>query len=221
MKKPFQHLIVLAVVAIAAQGCGGHTNVQSVLGPSNTTPTVPTSYPYPPGGGTPDGSQDPTWANATQVNFTLNGTNSGNETFTSQPFQTDDLLKIKVNALPAGVNQGVGNTNFTANYFCLGLTVTALGTSLDTNPLAVNGGSQGCQGASSQVFDLSRRLTVGHGAVSITISRPKYDWYCMLFNYYPWMMGGTAAMYCPLHPVYQYHTINGSIQVITNQTSGL
>jgi hypothetical protein len=212
------------VLALTASSCGGQGTVTSAIGPSSTNP-YPYPYPsYPPTGTTgtggstgSSGGPDP-FAGATQLNFSLNGTNSGNETYTSAPFTTDNLLKVRLTALPAGVNTG-GGTNFSAMYNCAGFTVSIPGQSQDSQPLAVNGGVIGmCQSGSQQVFDFSSRLSPGHGPVSITVSNPKYDWYCMLFTYYPWLMGGTATMYCPLHPVYQYHTVQGMIEVLTNNS---
>jgi hypothetical protein len=223
-------VIVTLALALGTTGCGGHTTATSAINPTTVTPTdcYTNGTCLPPGTGSGTGGSggigpDPTpdeFANATQLNFTLNGTNSGNETYTSAPFDTDNLLKVRIVGLPGGPNSGVGNTNFTANYLCVGYTVSVLGQAVDTKPLAVNGGVIGmCQNGGSQVIDFSSRLSPGHGPITITVSKPRYDWYCMLYTYYPWLMGGTATMYCPLHPVYQYHTINGEIQVETNGTN--
>jgi hypothetical protein len=206
--------------ALALSACGSHSSDVSALPGATTPTTIPPFVPTSGTPGTPPGTVDHSWDNAIQMSFSLNGTNSGNETYTSQPITTDNLLKVRLTALPAGTNIGSA-TNFTANYGCVGFTVTALGMAVDSQPLSSGGSMTGmCNNGSSQVIDFSGRLSPGHGTITLTVSKARYDWYCMLYMYYPWLMGGNATMYCPLHPVYQYHTVEGELQVQTNGTSG-
>ncbi len=226
-----KNYVAFGLLALALTGCGGRSTVESAIGPTNTTPTTP----YPPytptsgsgsGSGSSGSSSGTEWDNAIKLSFSLNGANSGNETYTSAPITTDNLLKVRVSALPGGQNVVPGQTTgYQANYYCAGYTVKALGQAVDTNALSVYpGGVQGlCQNGQSQVIDFSGRLTPGHGDIVIEVTKPRYDWYCMLWfdPYYRSLMGGTYAMFCPLRNVYQYHTVQGSIEILTNGASAL
>jgi hypothetical protein len=234
MSTPFFYrwnFIALVVVAASLTGCGGRSTVESAIGPSNTTPNTP----YPPytpttgsgsGSGGSGSSSGTEWDSAIKLSFSLNGVNSGNETYTTAPITTDNLLKVRVSALPGGNNVIPGqSTGYQANYYCAAFTVQTLGMAVDTNALSAYGNSVPgiCDKGQSQVIDFSSRLSPGHGDIVLTVTRPRYDWYCMLWfdPYYRSLMGGTYAMFCPLRNVYQYHTIQGSIEVLTNGASSL
>lgn len=162
----------------------------------------------------------------------------------SQDLTTDNLLKVKVIADAATRNQGTPvYTNFAAEYNCAQFKVILeqqVGSSWvvvstkTTAPLKVVGTS-GCTGSlDSETFDFSSYMTPGHGLVRIKVEAVKTDFYCQLFNkclqnaqqygYWSydcyWAAQVNMSSYtCALKTVYQYHTVNGTMDVQTNGTT--
>lgn len=142
--------------------------------------------------------------------------------FTSQPVDTDNLLKVKVTAKAgAPVSMGEGNSNFTANYACVEYKVTVLGVTRTTGMLRVPGSMLNTPCAASPesaVLDFSDRLGAGHNTVNVKVTEVRYDFYCMLAysGHYPQM---NPANYCPTYSVYHTHTVNGSLAIQVNGTS--
>lgn len=158
-----------------------------------------------------------------QESFTVTGSGGTNPTY-SVTVDTDNLLQVQITA--GAATNVIPGSNFSANYGCVTYNVTALGQTVTTNTLGVNGGNSICPNApSSQTIDFSSRLTPGHGAVAITVSASGYDFYCQgclmdpaLYDAYPYGPY-SCSMYCPLHTVFKNHGVTGTISVQVNGTS--
>jgi len=156
---------------------------------------------------------------------------------------TDNMLKVKITADSATRNQGTPTyTNFAAEYNCAVYKVTLQmernGTWSDTTSVVTKSiavpGTGGCQDSvESQTIDLSGFMTAGHGLVRIKVEAVKTDFYCILYNkctsfarqygYWSydcyWAAQVNMTQYtCPLKTVYQYHTVNGNLEVQINGT---
>ena len=153
---------------------------------------------------------------ALSYSFSLDGTGGNVTSYQTPTFNTDTILKVRITGGPAGPIT-VPNSNFSMNYYCVGYTVTVLGQTVATKPLAVNGGNPSLCPDTQQVIDFSSRLIPGHGPVSISVTAPRYDYYCEL--YWNGMISGTPQMYCPLHTVYKTHTVTGQLDVQVNGTT--
>jgi hypothetical protein len=162
--------------------------------------------------------------------FTLTGNGGTNTTFSVDNINTDTILKVKIIAGSAGqLSLSSGSySNFTASYKCVRYTITALGRSVQSKVLAVDGGdSVFCPGApTEETINFSNRLTTGHGDITIAVSAPSYDFYCQMARtscgtnssclYY-----SGCNLSAPMRTVYKNHTVTGSIAVQTNSTEAL
>lgn len=188
-------------------------NGQILTGPTYT----PTSDPSP----TPTVTSVPTQELLPPItsNFTVSGA-SGTSPSYKISVDTDDLLRVKVTAGPAGKVTG-DKYGFYAVYDCVQYTVTVAGQSVTTQTLSVNP-SNVCPGApSSQTIDFSSRLTSGHGSIEIKVTATGYDFYCKdcwaktpaAYAY------GSCSYYCPLRGLYSTHTATGQLSIQVNGTS--
>ncbi len=185
---------------------------------SSTTDTTPTT------------SNNPT----VTASFSMQGVNSAQPSWSSQghlSISTDNLLKITIRAGEAGpltLSNGTQNV-FTANYSCVSYLVTVNGRSVRTKPLLAGGvASSYCPtGVTDQTIDFSDRLSAGGDAPVITISDPRYDFYCQIWYgcqtypnmYYSQCQGFTYNyynLYCPNKAVFKNHTVTGDMDIETN-----
>jgi len=157
------------------------------------------------------------------TSFTVTGSSGSNPSY-STTVSTDNLLKVRVNA--GAATNVIPGSNFSATYGCVSYNVTALGQTLSTGTLAVNGGNAICPNApTNKILDFSSRLTSGHQSVTITVQATGYDFYCQSCVSYPWLFNAypygyySCNMYCPLHTVYQNHGVTGSMDIQINGTS--
>ncbi len=218
--------------------CGGSSNTVTPqlpgtnLGPYPTVTVTPYPNPtytgaYPNPYPTPTVTSSPTSGTSTLTYpFTLGGTGSTTQTYTSPSITTDTRLRVKVIGGPATNIQietpGRYNgaySNYSASYSCITYKVTVAGQSTTTSMIRVgeNGTGLCANNPGEQVLDFSNRLQPGHGPVSITVSEPKYDYYCKL-----WLSGwiyGSYSNYCPLFTVYKNHRVTGSLEVEINGSS--
>ncbi len=170
----------------------------------------------------------------TTASFSMQGVNSAQPSWSSQghlSISTDNLLKITIRAGQAGaltLSNGTQNV-FTANYSCVSYLVTVNGRSVRTKPLLANGvASSYCSnGVESQTIDFSDRLTAGGDAPVVTISDPRYDFYCQIWygcqtypNMYLSQCSGFSYnyynTYCPNKAVFKNHTVTGDLDIYTN-----
>lgn len=165
--------------------------------------------------------------------FTVTGAGGSAPEYTTT-VNTDNILKIRVNSATAGQLSspyGSSYSNFSASYSCIVYQVEALGETITTDPLSVNGGSAACAGApSEQVIDFSNRLSAGHGPITIKVRAVNYDFYyldCLSsysgMNYY---MGywqrypyGCENPSVKWKTLFKSHTANGSLDIQINGTS--
>ncbi len=159
--------------------------------------------------------------------------------------RTDTSLFVKVTADAATRNQGTPvYTNFAAEYHCAVFRVTLQmdagnGTYTDLGSVLTSSlnvaGTAGCTGGvASQTINFSAFMTPGHGNVKIKVESVKTDFYCILYNkcvatknqYGYWTSdcywaspSNMEAYACPTKTIYQYHTVNGSLEVQVNGTS--
>lgn len=163
--------------------------------------------------------------------FTLSGGSVANETtFVMNNVVTDSTLQVKITP-GAAAAVSVPGYGYTADYGCLQVSYTVSDTTgivdftTTTQVMAVNGGSGACQNAeTSDTQDLSNRLTPGHGTISITVSNPKYDFYCQLCYWNPYLFNAQyygCNAYCPVRPLYKTHTATGTLSVATDSTQPL
>ncbi len=173
--------------------------------------------------------------------FSTSGTTPSTAT---TALKTDTKLLVKVNADSATRNQSPVYTNFAAEYHCAVFKVTLQmdagnGTYTDLGSVITNSlnvaGTAGCSGGvASQVIDFSAFMTPGHGNVKIKVESMKTDFYCILFNKCvafknqygfwssdcAWASPSNMEMYaCPTKTIYQYHVVNGSLEVQVNGTN--
>jgi hypothetical protein len=227
--KPKLSLPVLLLAAVASlSSCGREAfrpgNVGQLPAPLPPGPGVP--YPIPSGYPTPNPTitSVPTDPPITYT-FSITGSGGVTPTFTTPSVDTDSVLKIRVRSGIAGPIS-VPGSNFTANYGCITYNVTVLGRTVQVGPLAVNGGSVACQGASdNQVINFSDRLSPGHNVVTVQVSNPKYDFYYIGCISYPWLYNAypygnySCNLYYPLYNVYKNHTVTGSLDIQVNGTT--
>ncbi|MBC7385351.1 MAG: hypothetical protein H7301_04195 [Cryobacterium sp.] len=153
---------------------------------------------------------------------------------TSPALFTDSKLVVVVTASPATRNEYTNGTyaNFTANYNCVTVAVTVSveqnGVFSDlptvyTNRLTANG-TAGCAGSqASQTIDFSSYMSSGHGNIKVKVQALTSDFDCdraLSYPYYPNPYSQILAT-CrtnPMRSIYQYHVVNGNIQVQTNGT---
>lgn len=165
----------------------------------------------------------------------------GSAPVASVPLNTDSLLKVKVTLNPATHNENTPvYTNFTANYSCATVAVTLqVNHGTDANPNYVNiatqvtgrvtaAGSSGCYGSAGyEILDFSMYLTPGHGKVKILAQALTSNFNCVAsqqypynypFNYYHNNCEGTPPPNLMMS-IYQYHVVNGKLDVQVNGTS--
>ena len=155
-------------------------------------------------------------------------------THISAPLMTDNLFQVQVTAGAAGpIAAGGTYSNFVANYNCISFRLTlqfqnASGTwvngqSVTTSPLSVNGASDpyACPNAvATQTIDFSSQLTAGHGQVRVVVDHASNDWYCVLMAE-GYISSAYYNTYCStsLYPVYQTHTVTGTLGLQVDGTS--
>lgn len=159
--------------------------------------------------------------------------------------RTDTKLLVKVTADAATRNQGTPvYTNFAAEYHCAVFRVTLQmdignGTYTDLGSVVTSSlkvaGTPGCTGSvDSQTINFSAFMTPGHGNIKIKVESLKTDFYCIIYNKCVafknqygfwssdcvWASPSNMASYaCPTKTIYQYHTVNGALEVQVNGTS--
>lgn len=244
-----------ALLVIASSGCGGAPNREITPTPPVTVPVpgpvapVPAPVPGPvTNNANTDVHQDSNvpFVPAQTYDFEISG--AGNEgsvatSYTSPTFNTDNLLRVRIQAGPAG-NLSLPNgaySNGAGTYTCISYTLEVLGQSVMTIPLSADPrgcdprifndpsnpmGYQQAQNSryldNSQTLDFSRRLGSGHGSVSIRVTGARTDYKCQLFlNGYFFYAGNpvTYGMVCPMTAVYKNHVVSGKLEIQTNGTS--
>lgn len=212
---------VLALITAALlSGCGSSgisgNPEATVQGQDNNSPIIPTDI----GGG----------YGAYPLSFKTVG---GSAPVASTPLRTDSLLKVKVTLDPASRNENTPvYTNFTANYSCATVSVTLQveqnGTYV-TLATVVTGrltaaGTSGCAGSvASETIDLSSYMMPGHGNVKITAQALSSNFNCLAaqqypFNY-PYNYYQNVCSSNPMQSIYQYHVVNGKLEVQVNGTN--
>ena len=220
MKSLNQSSLILISIAALMSGCGS----SGVTGKSDTTVQgqdnggilVP---PADTGGG----------YGAYPLTFKTVG---GSAPVASAPLRTDSMLKVKVTLDPATRNEYSNGTyaNYTANYTCATVSLTL---QVERNGVYENlatvvtdrisaAGTSGCAGsAASQTVDLSAYMMPGHGNVKITAQALTTNADCYAYSVgigsWPWNWGQVCAAN-PMRSVYQYHVVNGKLQVQVNGT---
>lgn len=218
-----QSLILMTLTAALLSACGSS-------GITGTGTTVGTDLPQ------YDIGEDNalSFGGAYPMGFTTVGKdkNGGISTpYVSAPLSTDNKLVIQATLAAATQNQNTPvYTNYTANYGCATLRISLLieqnGTyvqlaSVDTNRLAA-ANTPGCAGSvTSQIIDWSSYMYAGHGNVKITVAAITSNVNCVqsvLYPYnYPWNYAAVCANN-PMQSIYQYHVVNGNLQVQVNGT---
>lgn len=218
----------LLLTACGSSGVSGTPNA-ATLGQGDIAPT---SNPIPMG------------ADSAAYPFSFSTYGTAPSTVTSE-LRTDTKLLVKVTADSATRNTGTPvYTNFAAEYHCAVFKVTLQmdtgnGTYTDLGSVITNSlkvaGTEGCTGSvASQTIDFSAFMSPGHGNVKIKVESMKTDFYCILYNkclafktqygYWSydcgWASPSNMALYaCPTKTIYQYHTVNGSLEVQVNGTA--
>jgi hypothetical protein len=176
--------------------------------------------------------ETPTGYGAYPLTFRTVGTDAGTP---SAALRTDSMLKVKVTVDPASQNviplSSGKYTNFTANYSCATVAVTLQveqnGTYVDlatvvTNRLRANGTTGECAGSqASQTIDFSSYMTPGHGKVKIKAQAMTSNFNCLTYLQYPYNYPYTYGQVCsanPMQSIYQYHVVNGKLEVQVNGT---
>ena len=156
----------------------------------------------------------------------------------SAALRTDSLLKVKVTLDPASQNQypvGSGTySNFTANYSCATVSVTLQveqnGTYQNLATVVTNrltaAGTSGCSGSQAdQTIDFSSYMLPGHGNVRILAQAVSSNYNCLMAQQYPYNYPyGYYSSVCSVNPmqsIYQYHVVNGKLEVQVNGTNFL
>jgi hypothetical protein len=156
----------------------------------------------------------------------------GSAPIATPQLQTDSLLKVQVSLDPATHNENTTQyTNYTANYTCATIQVSLLVQengawvtlgSVVTDRLSA-AGTPGCAGSvASQTIDFSAYMLPGHGNVKILAQAITSNVNCT--NYangvgsWPYNYGQLCATN-PMQSIYQYHVVNGNLQVQVNGTN--
>lgn len=217
------------LTAFSACGTSGVTGVgvQEAQIPQNDTPVL-----------NPDPIDNGSGYPALPFSFSVYGQQP---TTATSEILTDNMLKVKIKADSATRNQGTPQyTNFAAEYNCAVYKVTlqmqtgsgwTSVSSVVTNPLTVPNTGGCANSQAEQTIDFSGFMTAGHGKVRIAVEAVKTDFYCILYNkcvnfvrsygYWSydcyWAAQVNMTQYtCPLKTVYQYHTVNGNLEVQIN-----
>lgn len=211
--------VLVLVTAALLSGCGSSGisgNPEATIQGQDNTPIIPVDT----GGG----------YGAYPLSFKTVG---GSAPVESTPLRTDSLLKVKVTLDPASRNENTPvYTNFTANYSCATVKITMQveqnGTwvtlpSVVTSRLTA-AGTSGCAGSvASQTIDFSAYLTPGHGNVKVTAQAMSSNFNCLAaqqypFNY-PYNYYQNVCSANPMQSIYQYHVVNGKLEVQVNGTT--
>ncbi len=157
----------------------------------------------------------------------------GSAPIASSPLRTDSDLKVKVTLDPATRNENTPvYTNFTANYSCATVSITL---QVEQNGVYQNlatvvtdrltaAGTAGCSGSvASQTIDFSAYMLPGHGYVKITAQAISSNFNCLAAQQYPFRYPyGYYSNVCaanPMQSIYQYHVVNGKLEVEANGTT--
>ncbi len=224
-----------AVAAAALTGCGGEAAHRSIDPPTTggTTGGITGGITGGVTGGTTGGTTggitggttggttggfDP----AASFTFEVTGANGLEPAYTTPSIYTDTKLRVRVNAGAAGrIRTTSGSySNYSASYSCVSYRLRVQGRTFNTGYLTVPGAGVDCGtgGQTSQILDMSSFLTPGLGAFTIEVSAQYYSAYYeeCLKNPVPYMYNcGRYWQY----PVYQTHTVTGSIDVEVNGSS--
>jgi putative hemolysin len=174
------------------------------------------------------------------IPFSVTGQGGTSPTFSTDSnggsyLTTNNFLQVTV-AAGAGGNFTFPSTttnqysSFSDTYNCVSYTVSvydktnALLASRTTQTLAVTAGNSGCPGSpTSQTLDLSDVITSGnHDGLTLSVQANSYDFYCQYWYSLYYAFGTASPWYadyssfCPMKQVYQTHTVNGSLGVVTN-----
>jgi hypothetical protein len=222
----------------------GATLVLSSCGSSGVTERganirLPVSTPTPSSPGT---EEEWTGVEAQKFSFEVYGENPS---IVTAELTTDNLLQARITAQSGGRNLGTNQyTNFSAQYNCATFKVVleidngsgwSQVAQQTTSPLKVPGTS-GCTGSKdSQTINFSSYLFPGDKRARFKIQAMRSDFYCQLYtgcvNFIQrygyvssdctWMAGQTNMQQyvCPLKDIYQYHTVNGTVEMQVNGTS--
>jgi hypothetical protein len=210
--------------------CGGYSNYY------NPTPTPTYSnIPNPDTGGGTTTTDPDDGMTALSFSFTVTGAGGTMPSFSTKSggkILTDNMLKVRVNAGAAGqLALTNGYSNFNARYGCVSYRVSlynyttgaAIGGTVTTSLLSINGGSWNCAGApSAQIINFSSRLYAGHPALAVKVEVDKTDFDCQACYSYPYAYNAQiygCNLYCPSKTVNKNHTVTGSIDVQVNGTS--
>ncbi len=255
------NLATFVALASLASACGGQAYREAQPVDPNPNPGPEDTYNWGGGGGSNTGGSgsttptDPNALPAYSVDFTLRGrggisTDTNNTgyidtsvapyVFTTSSVETDNLLKVKVTALPGSpITSSTGGSNFTANYGCVKYTVKVNNTVRQTQFLRVGTMPNAmCPNApESEVLDFSSILAAGHHTLSVSVTEARYDFYCQMFQ--PQIINcGTNPYtyynsYCNFQPstwwmnnyctngygTWKTHNVNGRLQVQVNGTT--
>ncbi|MBI3535280.1 MAG: hypothetical protein HY072_07325, partial [Deltaproteobacteria bacterium] len=148
--------------------------------------------------------------------------------------RTDNILRVKIKALPSGQNQipgtPAGYTNFNVGYSCVTFDVTVGTETRQTQILHTEGTdpSISCPNAPNyEILEFSERLGSGRPAIDVILSNARDDAFCKVYtacrnNSIPsqvcyWSFPPTYAhTFCPLRTTYKYHVVKGSLEVQVN-----
>ncbi|MBS1961747.1 MAG: hypothetical protein JST04_05995 [Bdellovibrionales bacterium] len=210
-------LSLAPITALVLSGCGS----SGITGVPDTTQgqlNGEVSTPVDTGGGY--GAYPLTWK-----------TIGGSAPVASTALRTDSLLKVKVTLDPATHNENTPvYTNYTANYDCATVSITlqvevngvyqTLATVVTDRLTAA--GTSGCSGSvASQTIDLSAYMFPGHGNVKITAQAVTSNVNCHNYSIgvgsWPYNYGQLCAQN-PMQSIYQYHVVNGKLEVQVNGT---
>jgi hypothetical protein len=212
-------IVLSFITAAVLSGCGSSgisgTPATTVQGQDNT-PIIPIDT----GGG----------YGAYPLTFKTVG---GSAPVASTALRTDSLLKVKVTLDPASRNENTPvYTNFTANYSCATVSVTlqveqngvyqTLATVVTGRLTAA--GTSGCAGSvASETIDFSSYMMPGHGNVKITAQALSSNFNCLAAQQYPYNYPynyyQNVCSSNPMQSIYQYHVVNGKLEVQVNGTN--
>ena len=203
-----------ALITFVATGCAVSTGTSRTSkynadgsavtsGTTTTTSSTPTTS-------TTDSSSTATGTDAPIV-FTVSGTGYVSKTVS---VRTGKVLRVKF--VPGVANQAIAGTGATANYSAMGVYLAVGSASAQATPL-LNNGFYGT--AQSAVVDLSSALsttcssgtdTTCRTSVTITVSKPNLDYYCI-----------TSGYYCPYSQAPSTVPWNATLTIQTDDTTAI
>lgn len=135
--------------------------------------------------------------------------------------QVEAGQRLRLRFVPGTQEPFVDNTHFEAVYSRLGVFIKVGGTELDTGILH-NGHAQ--QQQQSQILDFSGELNGTKQTVTITVSKPNSDYWCLNFPY-NWIWDGkkyvSTCANGGYHQMHSTHPWNGTLYVETEDTESL